>query len=135
MSIRSKIIAITGGSQGLGKAMARALCSEGARVAIIGRDAKKLLQVSRDITGDISTFPCDIGDPKAVQETFNAINTELGGLDVLINNAAIYPPFKLENGSDDQICYRNEHSRQPIPLPRSHTSTEEKPGRHYQYFI
>lgn len=103
MSIRSKIIAITGGSQGLGKAMARALCSEGARVAIIGRDAKKLLQVSRDITGDISTFPCDIGDPKAVQETFNAINTELGGLDVLINNAAIYPPFKLENGSDDQI--------------------------------
>lgn len=103
MSLASKVIAITGGSHGLGKALAKACCKEGARVVIIGRNSSKLESAQKEIGNNAVCFPCDIGDPDQVRHTFQAIEAQLGALDALINNAAIYPVFKLEKASDEQL--------------------------------
>lgn len=103
MQLQSKVIAITGGSQGLGKVLAKACCEQGAKVAIIGRNAQKLEQAKSEIDGDVAGFACDISDPNSVRTTFAAIADQLGGLDVLINNAAVYPPFKMEKATDQQL--------------------------------
>ena len=53
MQLQSKVIAITGGSQGLGKVLAKACCEQGAKVAIIGRNAQKLEQAKSKIDIDV----------------------------------------------------------------------------------
>ena len=103
MRLDSKVIAITGGSQGLGRALAKACCREGARVAIIGRDFHKLESVRKEIGERVVCFPCDIGDSVEVSNTFKKIEAQMGGLDALVNNAGIYPIFKLETASDAQL--------------------------------
>ena len=103
MRLGSKVIAITGGSYGLGKALTRACCKEGARVAIIGRNTGKLESARSEIGEMAACFPCDIGDPVAVRHTFQEIDAHMGALDALVNNAAIYPIFKLEKASDEQL--------------------------------
>jgi len=103
VKLASKTIAITGGSHGLGKALAMACCKEGARVAIIGRNSSKLESAREEIGDRVACFPCDISDPIVVRHTFQAIKAEMGGLDALVNNAAIYPIFKLEKATDEQL--------------------------------
>jgi len=103
MRLASKVIAITGGSYGLGKALANACYSEGARIAIIGRNSSKLELARNEIGERVASFPCDIGDPAAVRHTFEEIHAQMGELHALVNNAAIYPIFKLENASDEQL--------------------------------
>jgi len=103
MRLASKVIAITGGSYGLGKALANACYSEGARIAIIGRNSSKLELARNEIGERVASFPCDIGDPAAVRHTFEEIHSQMGELHALVNNAAIYPIFKLENASDEQL--------------------------------
>ena len=90
MRLASKVVAITGGSHGLGKALAKACSDEGARVAIIGRSSSKLELAQKEIGNNAVCFPCDIGDPGLVRHTFQEIEAQLGALDALINNAAIY---------------------------------------------
>ena len=103
MRLGSKVIAITGGSHGLGKALAKACSEQGARVAIIGRNSSKLELAREEIGDTVACFSCDIGDPVAVRHTFQAIKAQMGGLDALVNNAGIYPIFKLEKASDEQL--------------------------------
>ena len=103
MRLDSKVIAITGGSHGLGKALAKACCMEGARVAIIGRNSSKLELARKEIGNSVASFPCDIGDPFSVRHAFQEIAAQMGALDALVNNAAIYPVFKLEKASDEEL--------------------------------
>jgi len=103
VKLASKIVAITGGSHGLGKALAKACCKEGARVAIIGRNSSKLELAVKEIGNSVACFSCDIGDPFSVRHAFKEIDAQMGALDALVNNAAIYPIFKLEKASDEQL--------------------------------
>ena len=94
-------VAITGGTSGLGLALLRELLSRGARVAFVARTRKRVEQVVREnpgahgIVGDVSAKN-DIY-PMAIQ-----IAGELGGLDVLINNASDLGPTPLAMLSDTQ---------------------------------
>ena len=103
MQLDSKVIAITGGSRGLGKALAIQCCERGAKVAILGRNTQQLEQAVDDIGGEISGIGCDIGDPDSVRSAFSEIFDQFGTLDALVNNAAIYPPFRVEKASDQQL--------------------------------
>ena len=100
-------VAITGGTSGLGLALVRALVTRGARVAFVARTRERVEQVAREnpgahgITGDISVKE-DIY-PIAIQ-----ITGELGGLDVLINNASELGPTPLRMLSDTE-CEDLEH--------------------------
>lgn len=83
---------VTGGSQGIGFATARALLREGADVAICARNAGELEKVvstlkkendGRKVVGE----PTDVSDSKQVARFFKQVDNEFGGLDILINNA------------------------------------------------
>ncbi len=94
-------VAITGGTSGLGLALVRELSSRGARVAFVARTAERVKQVAQEnpgthgIVGDVS-LKDDIY-PIAIQ-----ITGELGGLDVLINNASDLGPTPLAMLSDTE---------------------------------
>ncbi len=87
-----RIAVVTGGSLGLGKAMAVEFAKSGASVGIIARRAEILEEAKAEIlaaTPDakVGAYPCDLRDPAAIKSTHQAIVGELGPVDVLVNNA------------------------------------------------
>lgn len=90
MDVRGKLVVVTGASQGIGAATSRVLAEQGARVILIARTQAKLQAVADPITaagGEAHVRPCDLSDPQAVQTLADAILTELGVPDVIINCA------------------------------------------------
>ena len=90
--LRGKIALVTGSSQGLGKAMARALAQAGADVVINGRDPAKLAPVVKEIEalgGRALAVAADLGDRAAVQRLIDQSIAWQGHLDILVNNAGI----------------------------------------------
>jgi 3-oxoacyl-[acyl-carrier protein] reductase len=90
--LRDKRAVVTGGSQGIGLAIARALLAEGADVALCARNPQLLNQavsaLKKDATGrKVLGHPADIGDSRQVASFFSFVDKELGALDILINNA------------------------------------------------
>lgn len=85
MNLSNAKILITGGTSGLGKETAKMLKSAGAKVLITGRDADKLEAVAKSL--GVFGVAADAGTEAGVAATFQAVKSQLGGLDVLINNA------------------------------------------------
>jgi len=82
---------VTGGSRGIGKAIARALAAEGAEVAIAARDADRLASASADLAAagrTVAALQYEAGDDDSVRDMVAAAAEALGGIDILINNAA-----------------------------------------------
>lgn len=79
---------VTGGSRGIGLAVARALVAEGARVALLGRDPDALADAARSVGPGTLTVRADTTDDTAVRAAVNTVARELGGLDVVVNAAA-----------------------------------------------
>jgi NAD(P)-dependent dehydrogenase (short-subunit alcohol dehydrogenase family) len=82
---------ITGGGTGLGRAMALRFAELGAAIGLSGRRAGPLEATAREITeggGRAAAAPCDVRDPQQVEGALARISTELGEIDVLVNNAA-----------------------------------------------
>ena len=89
--LSGKTTLVTGGGTGLGRAMALRLAELGARVAVVGRRPDPLnetVAAIRAAGGTACAASCDVRDPDAVRTAFDAIETELGPVDQLINNAA-----------------------------------------------
>lgn len=78
---------VTGGTSGLGRAMAEALVTAGAQVAITGRDAGRTTAAARDC-GALG-IACDVTDDASVTAGVEQVFDEFGGLDLLVNNAGI----------------------------------------------
>lgn len=89
--LAGKRIAITAGAGGIGLEIARLLKAQGARLAISDID-KQALQALRKELGDCLILPADVSDEASVDTFFDSIQTELGGLDALVNNAGIAGP-------------------------------------------
>lgn len=87
MELKGAKVLISGGSSGLGKAMAEMLISKGAKVMITGRDVEKVQKVAAEI-GSIG-LAADVSKQADVDRTYDHCLKELGGLDVMINNAGI----------------------------------------------
>lgn len=84
-------VLVTGGGSGLGLSMAKRFHALGARVAITGRDAEKLARAAEEISpgGErLFTHPCDVRDAAAVEAMVEAAEGAVGGIGVLVNNAA-----------------------------------------------
>jgi gluconate 5-dehydrogenase len=82
-------VLVTGGTSGLGRAMAAALIDGGARVALTGRDADRASAVARELPGDAVGIGMDVRDMRSVDAGVAAATETLGGIDVLVNNAGI----------------------------------------------
>src|SRR5436305_12174095 len=90
--LRGKVALVTGSSQGLGKAMARALAQSGADVIINGRDPAKLAPVVSEISAlgvKATAIAADLGNRADVQRLMEQAIAWQGHLDVLVNNAGI----------------------------------------------
>jgi NAD(P)-dependent dehydrogenase (short-subunit alcohol dehydrogenase family) len=90
--LRNKVVVITGGGGGIGRATAERCAARGARVALLDVDETGLAQVAAVIIsrgGDVETAVCDIRDRDACTEAIRAVIARWGGIDVLINNAGI----------------------------------------------
>ncbi|MEM9653933.1 MAG: SDR family oxidoreductase [Actinomycetota bacterium] len=91
-------IAVTGGTSGLGLALVRLLKSRGAEVAFVARTERNVVRVSNE-TGAIGIVG-DVGDKSDIHPIALQINGDLGGLDVLINNASSLGPVPLSHLGD-----------------------------------
>ncbi|HQR41254.1 MAG TPA: SDR family oxidoreductase [Gemmatales bacterium] len=87
--IAGKRILITGGGSGIGQAVAVKLVEAGARVAITGRNLEKLNATKVLTKNQAIVVPCDATVPDQVEKTVAAVNKQLGGIDILINNAGM----------------------------------------------
>lgn len=82
-------VLVTGGTSGLGRAMAQALAEGGARVALTGRDGERARAVARELPGGAVGIGMDVRDPASVEAGVDQIRGMLGSVDALINNAGI----------------------------------------------
>ncbi|NJL54382.1 SDR family NAD(P)-dependent oxidoreductase [bacterium] len=96
MDLNGKRIVITGGSSGIGLAMARSLADEGSHVVITGRDQTKLAAAASQHP-HISAQVCDVADEPAVVALRDAMDAA-GGTDMLVNNAGIMHAFDVTQG-------------------------------------
>ncbi len=98
-----KVIVITGANGGLGRALSQRFAREGEQVVMLARSMDKLKPVADAIAGSVLPLACDVTSPDSVKTAFAEIAKVHPQIDVLINNAAVYHPFLIEEASDEQI--------------------------------
>ncbi|MBB5986875.1 SDR family oxidoreductase [Sphingobium lignivorans] len=100
-------VAVTGGTTGIGRAIAVLLASEGARVFVCGRDSAHLADALARIreVGDGDGLALDLAERENVARFFSAAEAYLGGLDIAVINAAV-PADALMDEDEDDLAYR-----------------------------
>lgn len=92
IDLQDKVILITGGSRGLGLALAEQFAQEGARLALCARQEDELTQACYKLaalTADVLTLPCDVSSPRQAHQVIEQVIKHYGHIDVLVNNAGI----------------------------------------------
>ncbi len=92
LQLAGKRALVTGGSRGIGKAVARALAEEGCDVAIAARSAPKLAEAAHELAAmgrRIVSVEVDTGSTESVGSMVAAVREQLGGIDILVNSAAM----------------------------------------------
>jgi len=102
-SLSGKVVAITGGARGIGKATATALVRKGCRVAIGDLDLALAEETAAALGGGTLALPLDVTKRSSFAAFLDAAERELGSVDVLINNAGIMPVTPFVEESDDSI--------------------------------
>jgi len=98
-----KIIVITGANGGLGRTLAQRFSDDGEKLVLLGRNLSKVEQVAEKIGGGAIAIACDVGSPDSVRAAFAKIAEIYPKIDVLINNAAVFQPFLVQEATDEQI--------------------------------
>lgn len=93
MKLDGKVALVTGGSRGIGKAIAKEFAKNGATIVISGKDQTRLDQTAKEIGA--FAIPADMRRESEVQNLINKTIEKFGKLDILINNAGIFPQIKL----------------------------------------
>jgi NADP-dependent 3-hydroxy acid dehydrogenase YdfG len=89
MDLSDKVAVVTGASSGIGEATAEALGREGCTVALVARRETRLEAIADEMQARTLVVPTDVTDPKAVATMGETVREELGGIDVLVNNAGV----------------------------------------------
>jgi len=91
-SVAGQVVLVSGGSRGIGRALAEGFARRGAAVVITGRDAATLEQTARAIappSGTVRPIVCDVADPAAIERLVQAVIHEFGRVDTLLNVAGV----------------------------------------------
>jgi NAD(P)-dependent dehydrogenase (short-subunit alcohol dehydrogenase family) len=102
-NLAGKVVAITGGARGIGKATATALVRKGCRVAIGDLDLQLAEETAAGLGGGTVALPLDVTDRGSFSAFLDAAERELGPVDVVINNAGIMPVTPFVEESDESI--------------------------------
>ena len=89
MDLDGNVAVVTGGTKGIGRAIAEALLEHGARVVIGARTASEVEQASRELGEDVRGTVCDVRSADDCRTLIDTAVTEFGGLDILVNNAGV----------------------------------------------
>jgi 3-oxoacyl-[acyl-carrier protein] reductase len=116
MNFQGQVVLVTGAGRGIGAALARAFAAHGAAVAVnYLRDqasAEAVVQDCRDAGGDALAIQADVRDEAAASELVNAVVTEFGRLDVVVNNALAPYAFDPEQRSPfGEVSWDNYRSQ------------------------
>jgi short-subunit dehydrogenase len=89
---RNRTVLVTGGSEGVGAAVARRFAAAGANLVLVARGREKLERVAAELSGKthVVTVPMDVADEAACAELFRTVEREFGSLHVLVNNAGYH---------------------------------------------
>ena len=101
LRLLGKNAVVTGGSSGIGLAIAQAFVEEGAKVAITGRDADVLNEAVKAIGSDSISVPADVKSVSQIALMFKTVSEQLGGLDILVANAGIAVARSLDDASEE----------------------------------
>jgi 3-oxoacyl-[acyl-carrier protein] reductase len=113
----------------LGRAIARRFAADGETVILLGRTLSKVQAVAEELGAPHFAVECDVGSPDSVRAAFALIAERHAKIDVLINNAAIYEPFMVADGTDEQILsIMNTNFAGPIFCSRAAIPMMEKGG-------
>ena len=89
MSLSDQVALVTGGGTGIGKAIAKAMLAEGAKVIIVGRKEEVLLKAQTELGSGSEIMVCDVTEESQVNKVYETIMSNHGKLNILINNAGI----------------------------------------------
>jgi NAD(P)-dependent dehydrogenase (short-subunit alcohol dehydrogenase family) len=107
-SLSGKVVAITGGGRGIGRATAEALARRGAKVAIGDVDEAAVTTAAEEIGSGVVGLRLDVTDHPGFTAFLDEVESRLGPLDVLINNAGIMPITRFDEESDASIVRQIE---------------------------
>lgn len=111
IDLRGKTVMITGGSRGLGLVLAREFAREGARLALLARDADELERARAELANsgaDVIAVQCDVTDQEQVESAVGTILEVFGQIDILVNNAGVIQvgPFETMTLEDFDTALR-----------------------------
>lgn len=98
--LAGQVVLITGGSRGLGLALARAFAHHGSRIVLCARDPAELKRAAESLQrhgADVLTIPCDLRDRVEVSRMISQVTERFGQIDILVNNAGIIQVGPLAN--------------------------------------
>ena len=87
VNLFGKVALVTGGSRGIGREIAQGLVTAGAKVAILGRDEARALATATELGAGTKGYRCDVAVVDDVEKALEAVERDLGPVDVLVNNA------------------------------------------------
>jgi NAD(P)-dependent dehydrogenase (short-subunit alcohol dehydrogenase family) len=100
VSLSGKVALVTGGSRGIGKAIAKSFAESGAKVMITSRKMDALLETRKEMSGEVEVFAANAGDLDGISSCVQATMERFGAIDVFVNNAATNPYLGKTLGVD-----------------------------------
>jgi D-sorbitol dehydrogenase (acceptor) len=106
MKLKDKVAIVTGGAGGIGAAICRRYAAEGARVVVADRSGAAAEGLATAIGGQSFAVPLDVTSRASIDEMVDTVVTKVGGLDILVNNAAVFdlaPILEITEESYDKV--------------------------------
>jgi 3-oxoacyl-[acyl-carrier protein] reductase len=120
LELSDRVCVVTGASRGIGLATARKLCAEGARVLFVARDGDRLAEVTAGCGDNAEYLAADVTDPDADERIVATCAEQMGGIDVLVNNAGTSYARPLEALTDEEWRAQYDlHVLAPMRLMRA----------------
>jgi dehydrogenase/reductase SDR family protein 4 len=107
MQLDGKVAVITGGSRGIGKAIAEVFAREGATAVICSRKQESVDAVAKELGSRVVPIACHVGKPAELSRLVDNVSTQFGRIDILVNNAATNvaqgPCLSIDDGQFDKM--------------------------------
>ena len=103
LGLTGKVALISGGTSGIGLAIAQTLAAEGCNVAVCGRDKAKLDRAVAAIKSDAKGFVADICKPADVATLVDSVSKVFGGIDIVVSNAGTHLPGRLDEIASEAL--------------------------------